>query len=52
VLVRIDDDGLGPSRREIVACAGVFQAWRGIMKDVAHVLEASGKLTFHISIIH
>jgi hypothetical protein len=25
---------------------------RGIMKDGAHVLEASGKFTFHISIIH
>jgi hypothetical protein len=49
VLVRIDDDGLRPSRREIVACAGVFQAWRGIMKVVVHVSEASGKLTFHIS---
>jgi len=51
VLVRVeDDDSLWPSRRDVVACAGVCRAWRGIMKEVVQVPEASGKLTFPISL--
>ncbi|XP_048570798.1 tubby-like F-box protein 6 [Triticum urartu] len=51
VLVRIDDSqGCWPSRRDVVACAGVCRAWRGIMKEVVRVPEASAKLTFPISL--
>jgi hypothetical protein len=51
VLVRVEvDDTLWPSRRDVVACAGVCRAWRGIMKEVVRVPEASGKLTFPISL--
>jgi hypothetical protein len=51
VLVRVeDDDTLWPSRRDVVACAGVCRAWRGIMKEVVRVPEASCKLTFPISL--
>lgn len=51
VLVRIEDsETLWPFRRDVVACAGVCRAWRGIMKEVVRVPEASGKLTFPISL--
>lgn len=51
VLVRIEDSqGCWPSRRDVVACAGVCRAWRGIMKEVVRVPEASAKLTFPISL--
>lgn len=51
VLVRIEDsEGWWPSRRDVVACAGVCRAWRGIIKEVVRVPEASGKLTFPISL--
>ncbi|KAM0869354.1 hypothetical protein ACQ4PT_040728 [Festuca glaucescens] len=51
VLVRVEvDDTLWPSRRDVVACAGVCRAWRGFMKEVVRVPEASGKLTFPISL--
>ncbi|KAI4999002.1 hypothetical protein ZWY2020_057462 [Hordeum vulgare] len=51
VLVRIENSqGCWPSRRDVVACAGVCRAWRGIMKEVVRVPEASAKLTFPISL--
>ena len=51
VLVRIEEsEGSWPSRRDVVACAGVCRSWRGIMKEAVRVPEASGKLTFPISL--
>uniref|UniRef100_A0A0D9VU08 Tubby C-terminal domain-containing protein n=1 Tax=Leersia perrieri TaxID=77586 RepID=A0A0D9VU08_9ORYZ len=51
VLVRIEEsEGWWPSRRDVVACAGVCRSWRGITKEIVRVPEASGKLTFPISL--
>uniref|UniRef100_A0A0D9Z7D6 Tubby C-terminal domain-containing protein n=1 Tax=Oryza glumipatula TaxID=40148 RepID=A0A0D9Z7D6_9ORYZ len=51
VLVRIEEsEAWWPSRRDVVACAGVCRSWRGITKEIVRVPEASGKLTFPISL--
>ncbi|GFY85220.1 tubby like protein 3 [Actinidia rufa] len=51
VLVKIEASERGwPLRRSVVACAGVCRSWREIMKEVVRTPEASGKLTFPISV--
>ncbi|PIN06766.1 Tub family protein [Handroanthus impetiginosus] len=51
VLMRIEDsESTWPSRKNVVACAGVCRSWREIMKEIVRTLEASGKLTFPISL--
>ncbi|RCV14401.1 hypothetical protein SEVIR_2G435000v4 [Setaria viridis] len=39
-----------PGRGAVVACAGVCRGWRGTVKEIVPVPEASGKLTFPISL--
>jgi hypothetical protein len=39
-----------PGRGTVVACAGVCRGWRGTIKEIVPVPEASGKLTFPISL--
>ncbi|GJN31472.1 hypothetical protein PR202_gb19874 [Eleusine coracana subsp. coracana] len=51
VLVRIEaSEAWWPARRDVVSCAGVCRSWRGIMKEAVRVPEASGQLTFPISL--
>ncbi|KAL5230905.1 hypothetical protein ABZP36_029681 [Zizania latifolia] len=51
VLVRIEEsEGCWPSHRDVVACAGFCQSWRGITKEIVSVPEVSRKLTFPISV--
>jgi tubby-related protein 1 len=51
VLMRIDaSEDVWPSRKSVVACAGVCRSWREIMKEIVKFPEVSGKLTFPISL--
>ncbi|XP_010546915.1 PREDICTED: tubby-like F-box protein 11 [Tarenaya hassleriana] len=48
--VETDDSGAWPSRRSVVACAGVCRGWRLLTKEIVAVPEVSSKLTFPISL--
>ncbi|KAF0907751.1 hypothetical protein E2562_020493 [Oryza meyeriana var. granulata] len=51
VLARVEEsEGRWPRRRDVVACAGVCRSWRGIVREIVRAPEASGKLTFPISL--
>ncbi|VVA96186.1 unnamed protein product [Arabis nemorensis] len=52
ILIRVETAGDGdwPSRRNVVACAGVCRAWRLLMQEIVSVPEISSKLTFPISL--
>ncbi|KAK6164767.1 hypothetical protein DH2020_001631 [Rehmannia glutinosa] len=51
VLMRIEEsECTWPSRKNVVACAGVCRSWREIMKEIIRTLEVSGMLTFPISL--
>jgi len=51
VLMRIEVSEISwPLRRHVVACAGVCRSWREIMNEIVKTPEASGKLTFPISL--
>ena len=51
VLVRIEAaDTTWPSRKNVVACAGVCRSWRRITKDLVKTPELSASLTFPISV--
>ncbi|XP_010545048.1 PREDICTED: tubby-like F-box protein 3 isoform X2 [Tarenaya hassleriana] len=51
VLMRIEEtEESWPSRKNVVACAGVCINWREVVKEIVKVPEVSGKLTFPISL--
>ncbi|WCJ21415.1 Tubby-like F-box protein 3 [Euphorbia peplus] len=51
VLMRIEEsEATWPTRKNVVACAGVCRNWREIMKEIVKTLEVSCKLTFPISL--
>uniref|UniRef100_A0A0E0ANZ3 Tubby-like F-box protein n=1 Tax=Oryza glumipatula TaxID=40148 RepID=A0A0E0ANZ3_9ORYZ len=51
VLARVEEsEGWWPRRRDVVACAGVCRSWRGIVREIVRTPEASGNLTFPISL--
>ncbi|ESQ41873.1 hypothetical protein EUTSA_v10013783mg [Eutrema salsugineum] len=52
ILIRVEaaDGGGWPSRRSVVACAGVCRGWRLLMNETVTVPEISAKLTFPISL--
>ncbi|CAN8300548.1 unnamed protein product [Cochlearia groenlandica] len=52
ILIRVEakDGGGWPSRRSVVACAGVCRGWRVVMNEIVSVPEISSKLTFPISL--
>lgn len=51
VLTRMEvSESTWPSRRNIIACAGVCRSWRDIVREVVRRPEVSGKLTFPISL--
>ncbi|XP_041022539.1 tubby-like F-box protein 3 [Juglans microcarpa x Juglans regia] len=51
VLMRIEaSEYTWPPRKNVVACAGVCQSWREMMKEIVKSPEVSGKLTFPISL--
>ncbi|KAJ0243814.1 Tubby-like F-box protein 11 [Hirschfeldia incana] len=52
ILIRVEaaDGGGWPSRRSVVACAGVCRGWRMLMNETVAVPEISSKLTFPISL--
>ncbi|GJN10769.1 hypothetical protein PR202_ga28891 [Eleusine coracana subsp. coracana] len=51
VLVRVEEAGARwPGRRDMVASAGVCRSWRAVVKEIVRTPEASGKLTFPISL--
>lgn len=51
VLMRIEaSEDTWPSRKHVVACAGVCRSWREIMKEIVKSPEVSGKLTLPISL--
>ncbi|KAF2586987.1 hypothetical protein F2Q70_00034917 [Brassica cretica] len=52
ILIRVEtaDNGDWPSRRSVVACAGVCRVWRMLVKEIVAVPELSSKLTFPISL--
>lgn len=51
VLMRIEEaDSMWPSRKNVVACAGVCRSWRKVTKEIVNTPEMSGKLTFPISL--
>lgn len=50
VLIRIEaSEDTWPSRKNVVACAGVCRSWREIMKEIVKTPQLSSKLTFPIS---
>ncbi|CAG7908743.1 unnamed protein product [Brassica rapa] len=51
VLVRIEaSEDTWPSRKNVVACAGVCRNWRALVKEIVKVPQLSSKLTFPISL--
>ncbi|XP_027121137.2 tubby-like F-box protein 3 isoform X2 [Coffea eugenioides] len=51
VLIRIEESEYKwPSRKNVVACAGVCRGWREIMKEVVKTPQVSGRITFPISV--
>ncbi|XP_010492890.1 PREDICTED: tubby-like F-box protein 11 [Camelina sativa] len=52
ILIRVEaaDGGEWPSRRSVVACAGVCRSWRLLMNETVAVPQISSKLTFPISL--
>ncbi|KAK4782876.1 hypothetical protein SAY86_007250 [Trapa natans] len=51
VLVRIEAlESEWPSRKSVVACAGVCRSWRLLIKEIVKTPEISVKLTFPISV--
>ncbi|XP_075524158.1 tubby-like F-box protein 3 [Primulina tabacum] len=51
VLMRIEESECAwPSRKNVIACAGVCRSWREIMKEIVRNLEVSGNVTFPISL--
>ncbi|XP_054803041.1 tubby-like F-box protein 3 [Prosopis cineraria] len=51
VLMRIEaSEDTWPTRRHVVACAGVCRSWREIIKEIVKSPELSGKLTLPISL--
>lgn len=52
ILIRVEaaDGGDWPSRRNVVACAGVCRSWQILTKEIVAVPEFSSKLTFPISL--
>ncbi|KAI3883247.1 hypothetical protein MKX03_009934 [Papaver bracteatum] len=51
ILMRIEEaDSMWPSRKNVVACAGVCRSWREVTKEIVNTPEMSGKLTFPISL--
>ncbi|KAI6693130.1 hypothetical protein NL676_020840 [Syzygium grande] len=51
VLAKIEaSEGSWPSRKSVVACAGVCRSWRHLVKEIVKVPEVSGILTFPISV--
>ncbi|CAI9776269.1 unnamed protein product [Fraxinus pennsylvanica] len=51
VLMKIEDsESSWPARKHVVACAGVCESWREIIKELVKTLEVSGKITFPISL--
>ncbi|KAL3644821.1 Tubby-related protein 3 [Castilleja foliolosa] len=51
VLMRVEEsESTWPLRKNVVACAGVCRNWREIIKEIVTTLEASGKLTFPVSL--
>lgn len=51
VIQRLEaSEGTWPSRKNVVACAGVCKSWREITKEVVKTPEQCGKLTFPISL--
>ncbi|EOA30794.1 hypothetical protein CARUB_v10013937mg [Capsella rubella] len=52
ILIRVEsaDGGDWPSRRNVVACAGVCRSWRILTKEIVTVPQFSSKLTFPTSL--
>ncbi|XP_010486146.1 PREDICTED: tubby-like F-box protein 9 [Camelina sativa] len=52
ILIRVEtaDGGDWPSRKNVVACAGVCRSWRILTKEIVSVPEFSSKLTFPTSL--
>ncbi|KAJ4722251.1 Tubby-like F-box protein [Melia azedarach] len=51
ILAKIEaTDSAWPSRKSVVACAGVCRSWRQITKEIVKVPELSGYLTFPIAV--
>ncbi|CAN6836695.1 unnamed protein product [Brassica oleracea var. botrytis] len=51
VLMRIEaSEDTWPSRKNVVACAGVCRNWRDLVKEMVKVPQLSSKLTFPISL--
>ncbi|CAH9136706.1 unnamed protein product [Cuscuta epithymum] len=51
VLIRMEEsEAKWPSRKSVVACAGVCRSWRAIIKAAVQTPQASGKMTFPISV--
>lgn len=51
VLLKIESsESAWPTRKSVVACAGVCRSWRLITKEIVKTPELSGRLTFPISV--
>ncbi|KAL6532270.1 hypothetical protein OROGR_014240 [Orobanche gracilis] len=51
VLLKLEEsESKWPSRKHVVACAGVCKSWREVMKEVVKTPEVSAKITFPISV--
>ncbi|KAL8524910.1 hypothetical protein ACS0TY_014508 [Phlomoides rotata] len=51
VLLKVEEsESQWPSRKHVVACAGVCKSWREVMKELVKIPEVSGKITFPISV--
>ncbi|XP_051127800.1 tubby-like F-box protein 3 [Andrographis paniculata] len=51
ILMKLEEsESNWPSRKDVVACAGVCRSWRDTMKELVKIPEVSGKITFPISV--
>lgn len=51
VLLKVEEsESNWPSRKHVVACAGVCKSWREVMKELVKTPEVSGKITFPLSV--
>lgn len=49
VLIKIEEDETWPTRKNVVACAGVCKTWRATTREIVRTPEISKKITFPIS---
>jgi hypothetical protein len=51
IIKRLEEsESTWPARKHFVACAAVCKSWREMCKEIASIVESSGKITFPVSL--